>query len=1592
MNKTQLQKIVTEVLGLPESKSRFSTLAQLGMQKTAEVAARELSVPFNTILVEAARDVAVVPGTAPDRKLNQTEAALLDTKPKMPALVVEVLYRDRKSTAPYEPAVVIPLSPYAPVVYDGLTSSKTPRPSGSLDTFIISVGSVREAFAAGADMLLQRLVADALDMRGLTPPDNWGFLNGVLIVQDDQSSNIGLPSTTDVMEPVQWDTLKGTIWSSQEAGARRVTPPVFAAEFVHSFELFRFVTDLRAYAKSTAQETLRLIEAAGIVQEGEMSILTAPNGLDIQVVRTAAPRENIPVWTTRAVMRVLEGYARAVGHRAHLRFTPAIVAFTQAENLRVKADNAPLSFAAVRDRMPEAVARDFRPLASGTDIRTLKPSPQPERPARAPSAGRPTAERLTESEFRELVAAIRTDHSSFLGEHSSFIGEESRIKHEQIIKTEREFNEALKKIIGGNTRRLGGQTRVHIVWHNNEPKGAAAPAATDAERDAISYSTSRDPYSPMKYRNTSNLPALSTALWSRVVAKTDYAHKAGAVHLDAATEHKIREVLAQHNRAAPGEWAFLDGKLILLSDRDVACGLPSESSSTDRGAPALPRETQRARHASAEFAQSSEMTVFTDSLRAVATDGFKELERLLNDLAANYARSITDVSLTTHGLDVKIVIPAQSDDTAVAQRVRSTMRILEAYASVLGAEAFLLFEHEVHTFSGDQQHPTERETILMFENIARAFTASVNLRIVPADITLPSAATREFTTRASLRVLPDGAALRFVAVRECEPSDGVRDLALPKAGSTRRPTTAPPPKRPTTAPPPRRPAATKSGIPRGEPTASIPVVDLGLDEVDINWDDGDLFGSAPPGFGSRPPVAISRDPYDPQAFYADVEFDDDFGGERAYVFKGHMHPIDASAPRGVAPSPEPRASSMPDVLPVAFAPPPSIRVGQAPADMDDAIPADRQMLWFVVNGADPRKEDIYRVDAAEIDSAIAPVDSEDLGELVFVVKMLRQRLVELFRKVESHTRVLFLFGFSQQIEAAQIYTDQDHLALFPLSEADAIIQVYIPTDVDLASKISFEDITNILVAAIAQLTGVQLPEVERDMAALDLESVINYILRNPDVLNDPRVRGELARLGVRVDAAPRAYPKTATLMLRGGQGVERVPVTFKIVDADDLVPSNVVGSFSPHPRYPTGLQERDYFNDVTERLKVEMNAQRFDPVFAVNTNPDAMNGPPVITPDGIVLGGNSRTMSMQLVYASHPARAEELKRYLVESAPIFGLTEADVTAVAKPVLVRVMRPAKTDIDSLRVLVRQMNEGHAQRMTADVEGRALASRLSQRSIDLLSEGLTATDDPDAQISLRDFLTEYTDKLKNFVTSLRADGVITDTNSNMWIDQNHSVFTPTAVALIESVLLGKLFSDTQKLARLPPALKRNLVSALPAFLGVDDPDTRLRSLALAVDAYSLASTYFKPRDTVASALDSVQRSWVDSLYNNVNEYDRQVLRELIDDPIANRLLVALIAFNGPRKLATAFKDIAGITRGAQEPDVEDLFAVDTSDMPLEERIDAYLKKVTARTHFTEPRPNPAGRRSATSRGGFGELMRRKLGGLDLGRLNGALIRGR
>jgi len=120
-------------------------------------------------------------------------------------------------------------------------------------------------------------------------------------------------------------------------------------------------------------------------------------------------------------------------------------------------------------------------------------------------------------------------------------------------------------------------------------------------------------------------------------------------------------------------------------------------------------------------------------------------------------------------------------------------------------------------------------------------------------------------------------------------------------------------------------------------------------------------------------------------------------------------------------------------------------------------------------------------------------------------------------------------------------------------------------------------------------------------------------------------------------------------------------------------------------------------------MKVLSTAQNLIPELIFNGAPGAIDGLPVVTKEGIVLGGNGRTQALQLHYAQGGQLARD---YLLDHAAQFGFARADVEKIADPVIVRVIevvdRDAPTFQRAAQELVRLLNVPLTQSLSQRAE--------------------------------------------------------------------------------------------------------------------------------------------------------------------------------------------------------------------------------------------------------------------------------------------------
>lgn len=323
----------------------------------------------------------------------------------------------------------------------------------------------------------------------------------------------------------------------------------------------------------------------------------------------------------------------------------------------------------------------------------------------------------------------------------------------------------------------------------------------------------------------------------------------------------------------------------------------------------------------------------------------------------------------------------------------------------------------------------------------------------------------------------------------------------------------------------------------------------------------------------------------------------------------------------------------------------------------------------------------------------------------------------------------------------------------------------------------------------------------------------------PAATESPRLPPlKLAGPSVQIRPAPQpmATGKETALPTPAGNYKAR----YEVVAAEDLIPSHDAVSFGKKAEYPAELQERPYHRDQAEQMKVIDHADKFDPRFLVTTNPDASNGPPVLATDSnVVLGGNSRTMTLQRV-AKGKARDNAMVDYqaeLISQAESFGLDGNAITAMLKagktPVLVRRLADVKAaDVPAATEAGRRFNLSFTQAVEPVAAAVSRAKNLTPEASQAIGDVLAAAGE---DVSLREALGKPATQ-RGIMDVLQREGIIPPTEANRYVTASTGLLNEAGVDLVEKTLAGTIIPDADLLSSAPRAQIAKVVKALPAIV--------------------------------------------------------------------------------------------------------------------------------------------------------------------------------
>ena len=375
--------------------------------------------------------------------------------------------------------------------------------------------------------------------------------------------------------------------------------------------------------------------------------------------------------------------------------------------------------------------------------------------------------------------------------------------------------------------------------------------------------------------------------------------------------------------------------------------------------------------------------------------------------------------------------------------------------------------------------------------------------------------------------------------------------------------------------------------------------------------------------------------------------------------------------------------------------------------------------------------------------------------------------------------------------------------------------------------------------------------------------------------------------------------------MRAVSGLKResFPAHYELRELDSLTASHLpLEGYRKNPAFPSNVQERPYDTSEGHQQGVKDRAHAFDADEIVNTAVSAETGPSIITRDGIILGGNSRKMVLELLRDKMPEKYAAYIEAIRSEAASFGLDPEALDGFSHPVLVRVLEFSSTDKtpQELGRISGVLNKEAKTGQDKLTKGVGMAKALTTDTLHIFARGLSQHSG-----TLRDFL-DSTFARNNIISALESDGVFDAQNRDQYLDMGQ--LTPEGKDMVEATLRGLVVPDSDLLQR----MKRADANTLKTF------DAALPHMAL-VKALGSDNVTNIARGSIRLLLDyaASKSAWAKQNKGEARKYGADFYLtqpSLLDDITALRSNVAIreifraIVEQTPREFAPKWKAIA------------------------------------------------------------------------------------
>lgn len=298
----------------------------------------------------------------------------------------------------------------------------------------------------------------------------------------------------------------------------------------------------------------------------------------------------------------------------------------------------------------------------------------------------------------------------------------------------------------------------------------------------------------------------------------------------------------------------------------------------------------------------------------------------------------------------------------------------------------------------------------------------------------------------------------------------------------------------------------------------------------------------------------------------------------------------------------------------------------------------------------------------------------------------------------------------------------------------------------------------------------------------------------------------------------------------------KIKCHYKIVEAEAPTASHDERTFAPSKGFPTtkdgkSVNDRDYQNDA--------DAQESVIKIASNFNSLALESPPIVTKDGIVISGNNRTMSSKLA-----ARQGTDKAYLQdlrEMADEYGIEPEDLNGFENPRLI-LETDNEHEGDYTTEEFAQFNRDTKKTMNNVEKAVKLTKTLNTEKIQSIAESLQGYD------TMGELYAD-TKGSQEFVNKLISAGIIGE-NEKAQYCRTDGTLNDTGKDFCETVLVGGVLNE-DNIRKLDGAggkrIRQKLVRAILPLIENKGTGKEYSFNTELNDAVNIAVTVAKDHDT-------------------------------------------------------------------------------------------------------------------------------------------------